>query len=104
VCGTRSAPVVREPGTTNPYFRNTAKEIESRISVLVELGVALQGSPRASLALAGSVCDSPGFNCRAIASDPTVRANVMSEQGKINNSMAFFKAYPIISVGLGYKF
>jgi hypothetical protein len=68
------------------------------------VGVAFQGSPQSSLALAGSVCDSTGFNCRPITSDPTVQANVVSEQGKINNSLSFYKVYPIISVGFGHKF
>jgi hypothetical protein len=95
----RAAPMITA-GWGNLISRQEGKHF----SVPVELGVAFQGSPRASLGLAGSVCDSTGFNCRAIASDPTVQANVVSEQGKIDNSMSFFKAYPIISVGLGYKF
>jgi hypothetical protein len=33
-----------------------------------------------------------------------VQSNITSEQTKINNSMSFFKVYPIISVGFGYKF
>ena len=73
-------------------------------SVPVELGVAFQGSPKATLNLAGNVCNTDGTNCRSVASDSTVQANILSEQTKINNSMRFFKAYPIISVGFGYKF
>jgi hypothetical protein len=69
-----------------------------------EMGVAFQGSPKASLALAGNVCDSTGVNCRNAGTDPTVQSNVISEQSKVNNSMSFFKAYPIISLGFGYKF
>jgi len=73
-------------------------------SVPVELGIAFQGSPKAALSLVGNVCDVPGGICRSVASDPTVQANVLSEQTKMNNSMSFFKVYPIISAGLGYKF
>jgi hypothetical protein len=73
-------------------------------SVPVELGVAFQGSPKASLGLTGNICDSPGVNCRNVATDPGAQANIVSEQNKVNNSMSFFKAYPIISVGFGYKF
>ncbi len=69
----------------------------------VELGVVFQGSPKATLDLAGDVCASPGVGCRSVA-DPTVQANIVSEQNKINNSMSFFQAYPIISAGVGYKF
>lgn len=73
-------------------------------SIPFEIGVAFQGSPKATLGLAGNVCDSPGVNCRSVASDATVQANILSEQNKLNNSMSFFKVYPIISTGIGYKF
>jgi hypothetical protein len=72
--------------------------------VPVELGVAFQASPKASLALAGNACDSTGVNCVNAATDSTIQSNVISEQTKVNNSMSLFKAYPIISVGFGYKF
>jgi hypothetical protein len=86
-------------------FGNLIPRKESKhFSLPVEFGVAFQGTPKANLNLAGNVCDAPGVNCRSIASDPTVQANILSEQTKINNSMTFFKAYPIISVGMGYKF
>jgi hypothetical protein len=48
--------------------------------------------------------DAPGVNCVNAASDPTVQSNIIAEQNKVNNSMSFFKVYPIISIGLGYKF
>jgi hypothetical protein len=83
---------------------NLVPRNHSHFSVPVELGVAFQGSPKATLNLAGNVCDSPGVNCRSVASDPTVQSNVVAEQTKVNNSMSFFKAYPIISVGFGYSF
>jgi hypothetical protein len=73
-------------------------------SVPFEIGAAFQGSPKATLGLTGNVCTSPGANCVNAATDPNVLANVVSEQNKLNNSMSFFKVYPIISVGFGYKF
>jgi hypothetical protein len=73
-------------------------------SLPVELGVVFQGSPKANLSLAGNICDSSGGNCRNVATDPRAQANVVAEQNKINSNMSFFKAYPIISVGFGYKF
>jgi hypothetical protein len=69
-----------------------------------ELGVAFQGPPKATLNLAGNVCASAGANCSPAASTPIVQTQVVAEQNKINNSVAFFQAYPIISVGFGYKF
>jgi len=76
----------------------------SHISIPFEIGVAYQGSPKATLNLAGNVCDSPGVNCRNVATDSGVQSQILSEQTKINNSMSFFKLYPIISIGFGYKF
>jgi hypothetical protein len=73
-------------------------------SVPFEVGVAFQGSPKATLDLAGNVCTSPGANCVPAASSSFVQTQVVAEQNKINNSMSFFQAYPIISVGFGYKF
>lgn len=71
----------------------------------VELGVAFQGSPKSTLNLAGNVCtDQAQTTCFNAATDPTVQANVLSEQTKLNNSMKPFKFYPIISFGFGYKF
>jgi hypothetical protein len=68
------------------------------------VGVALQGSPKATLVLAGNACDPPGMNCVSAATNNGIQSNILSEQTKINSSMSFFKAYPIISVGVGYRF
>ncbi len=95
----RAAPTVTF-GFGNLVPRNASKHF----SVPVEFGVAFQGAPKATLNLAGSVCDSPGLNCRSAASDPTVQSQILAEQNKINSDMSFFKVYPIISIGIGYKF
>jgi hypothetical protein len=83
---------------------NLVPRNHGHFSVPVELGAVFQGSPKATLNLAGNVCDSPGVNCRPVATDPTVQTNILSEQTKVNNSMSFFKVYPIISIGFGYSF
>ena len=85
-------------------FGNLIHRDSKHFSVPVEFGIAFQGSPKTTLTYAGSVCDSPGVNCRNVASDSTVQANVISEQGKINHSLSPIKVWPIISVGFGYKF
>ncbi|HET9408299.1 MAG TPA: hypothetical protein VFO39_13750 [Candidatus Sulfotelmatobacter sp.] len=91
------------PTVTFGWGNLVSRKEGKHFSVPVELGVAFQGSPKATLGLAGNVCDTTGTNCRSV-SDPTVQANIVSEQTKVNNSMSFFKVYPIISVGFGYKF
>ena len=92
------------PMATFGWGNLVSRKEGAHFSVPVELGIAFQGSPQAALNLTGNVCDTTGANCRSIASDSTVLANIQSEQTKLNNSMSFFKVYPIISVGFGYKF
>jgi hypothetical protein len=83
---------------------NLVHRDSSHFSVPVELGVAFQGSPKSALNVTGNVCDATGVFCRSVASDSTVQSNIVSEQTKINKNLSPFKAYPIISVGFGYKF
>jgi hypothetical protein len=85
-------------------FGNLVHRDSKRFTVPFEVGVAFQGSPTSTLSVTGNVCAEPGLNCRNAATDQTVQSNVISEQSKINNSMRWFKVYPIISVGFGYKF
>jgi hypothetical protein len=70
-----------------------------------EVGAVFQGSPKATLNLNGSTCAAGGtVACVPIATNPTVQSSIQSEQTKINNSLSFFKYYPILSMGVGYKF
>ena len=91
------------PMATFGWGNLVPRKASKHFSVPVEFGVAFQGFPKATLNLAGNACPAPGVNCRSVA-DPTIQAAIQSEQTKINSSMSFFKVYPIISVGLGYKF
>ena len=84
-------------------FGNLVHRDSRRFTVPFEIGVAFQGSPRATLSLAGNVCESQGVNCGSV-SGPTVQQNILSEQNKLDKSMRPFKVYPILSVGFGYKF
>jgi len=73
-------------------------------STSFEIGAAYQGPPRVTLNLGGSACDSTGLFCRSISSDPTIQANVASEQAKLNKSASPYKFYPVLSFGVGFKF
>jgi hypothetical protein len=73
-------------------------------SIPFEFGVLFQGSPQAALNLTGNACDANGLGCHNIATDTTFQNNVLAQQNKLNNDMSFFKAYPVISLGFGYKF
>ena len=72
--------------------------------VSFDIGAAYQGTPRATLNLAGSACDPTGVNCRAVATDPTIQSNIQSEQGKINNTISPFRFFPVVSLAFGYRF
>jgi hypothetical protein len=80
------------------------RQYNKHFSVPFEIGVAFQGAATTKLNLSGNVCTSPGVNCTAAASSSFVQSQVIAEQNKISNSLSFFQAYPIISVGFGYKF
>jgi hypothetical protein len=73
-------------------------------SFLFEFGGAYQGSERVALSLAGNVCDTTGTFCRAVSSDPTVQANIQSQQVKIQNDVNPYRFYPVISAGVGFNF
>jgi hypothetical protein len=98
-----STAVIRAP-TAAAEKGNLVPRSNRRFSVSFEAGAAYQGPPRAALALSGSTCDFTGLNCRTISSDPAIQANVLAEQAKINKSVSPFRFYPIVSIGVGYKF
>jgi hypothetical protein len=92
------------PMITFGWGNLVSRRENSHFAVPFEIGVAYQGSPKASLSLAGNVCASPGVNCSSVASDSNVQSQILSEQTKLNSSMSFFKLYPIIAIGFGYRF
>ena len=73
-------------------------------SIPFEFGVLYQGSAKTTLHLTGSACDSSREFCHNITADPTFQSNVIAQQNKLNNNLSFFEVYPIISLGVGYKF
>ena len=69
----------------------------------VEIGAVFQGSARTKLNLTGNACFA-GLSCANAATDPTIQANVRSEQTKINNKLSPFQYYPVLAFGFGYRF
>ena len=114
--GYESNPANPITGTGKIGFNSVAPELtfgwgnlvprkESKhISIPFEIGMMFQGSPKATLNLTGSACDTTGANCQNVASYTAFQNNVIAQQNKLNNDMSFFKVYPIISLGFGYKF
>jgi hypothetical protein len=73
-------------------------------SVPFEFGVVAAGSPKTTLNLNGFACDPTGINCLDVATNSTIQGNVTAQQNKLNTNLSFFRAYPVISLGFGYKF
>ena len=46
----------------------------------------------------------PGPSCVDIATDPTSQADMKQEQTDINNDLNGLRFFPILTVGLSYKF
>jgi len=93
------------PTVTVGWGNLVPRRASKHFSIPFEIGAAFQGSPKATLNLAGNVCvTAPGVNCVNAATDPTVQSNVVAEQNKVNNDLSFFRVYPLISIGVGYKF
>jgi len=77
---------------------------DRRWSIEFELGVIYSRQPTASLTLTGSACSSNGTNCRSIASDAGLQNDVKTQVDKINRDLSPLKAYPVMSLGFGFKF
>jgi hypothetical protein len=81
-----------------------------RLSIGFEAGAVFEGSPKAMLNFTGSACATFTI-CQDIASNPQFQDDVRLEANKIDNGTApytvaqrILKYYPVISVGVGYRF
>lgn len=61
-----------------------------------DLGVLFQGTPETTLVNTG--CTAPAAMCAGLA------ASVAKESSKLNDEVKDFKFYPVIRLGVGYKF
>ncbi len=74
-------------GWGNPFVT------DSRLSFSFDLGIAYEGDPEVSMTASGP-----------IASDPTFQANLQRETDDIKDEIDAFKYYPVVSVGIAYRF
>jgi hypothetical protein len=71
----------------------------------VEIGAAFTGTPAFNLAMAGSACASPNpETCQSVNSYPDFQSNLNVERNKINNDLAPLRFYPILNLGVTYRF
>jgi len=104
VTGTAELNVNTVSPTLMMGWGNLVPRSHSHFTGYFEFGVAYQGSPSTTLNYSGSACDPGGGNCRNVSSDPTIQSNLKSEEDKLNNQLSWFKFYPVVAFGLGYKF
>ena len=83
---------------------NVAPRGDRRWSIPVELGVVFSRAPTAVLGLLGSACLTNGTNCRNVALEPRLQADVQQEQTDLNDDLEALKIIPIFSIGFGYRF
>ncbi len=79
-----------------------AVKMGSKWSFNVDAGVLFQGAPEAKLTPSGSVKDSLGNTI--LLTDPIFTADIQREENNLNDDLKNFKAYPVISLGVGYHF
>jgi len=77
---------------------------EKHWSIPVELGVVFSRAPTATLNLAGSACLPNGTNCRNIATEPLLQADLREEEANLNDDISVLKVLPVISFGFSYGF
>jgi len=65
-----------------------------RLGVSFELGVVFQGSPDIELESTGG----------ALSSSPALQAEIAKEEKKIEDDIDDFEYYPVIALGISYKF
>ena len=66
---------------------------DKRLSFFIDLGVLFQGSPQATMSATGS-----------IASDPDFQRHLKNEEKEIEDASENYKFYPVIAIGVAYKF
>jgi hypothetical protein len=83
---------------------NVAPRGDRRWSIPVELGVVFSRAPAAVLGLIGSACLPNGTNCRSVAFEPLLVADVRQEEADLNDDLEVLKVIPVISFGFAYRF
>jgi hypothetical protein len=76
---------------------------DSHWSVPVDFGFQYIGTPKFTLIMNGSVC-TPQDGCTRIQDDPDTLANLAQEQATVNREISILRFYPILKVGLSYRF
>ena len=101
-------------GTADVVFKRVAPSLMTgwgnvvprtkRWSIPFELGVVFSQAPTGTLNLAGSACDQRGNNCRNVASDAELQAEVRKQEAELNDNIDILKFIPVFSIGVAFSF
>ena len=83
-------------------FSNLLPRNGKHFSMPYEFGAAFTGAPRVNLKIDGTACTSQG--CFNAANNTEMQQSLQQENDKLNNSLSSLPVYPIISLGLAYRF
>lgn len=84
-------------GRIAPYLGvGWSRASEKGWSFSSDVGLLFQGSPRTTLTSSG--CTAPAAACNQLAAD------VAKENSRLNDEVSRFKVYPVLRVGISYKF
>jgi hypothetical protein len=83
-------------------FGNLIPRDGRHLTFPVEFGVAFTGQPQMNVQLNGTACTNQG--CFDIAIDPTSQQNLAAEIRKLNDNLKKLTVYPILTVGVAYRF
>jgi hypothetical protein len=84
-------------GKLAPYLGvGWSRKVDKGWSYSSDIGVMFQGSPSSTLQSSG--CNAPGAVCAQFANELT------KENAALKDEMGRFKAYPVLRIGVSYKF
>ncbi|MGD0798320.1 MAG: hypothetical protein ABR910_11410 [Acidobacteriaceae bacterium] len=83
-------------------FSNVIAKGRRHFTVPLELGAAYTGPYAAQLNLGGSACIAMA-GCMSVTT-PEIEQGVVEEQRELNEPMKHFQLYPIVNLGIAYKF
>jgi len=75
-----------------------------RVTVPFELGVIFAGAPVGKLSFTGTACQTNGQNCKDIATDATIQGHVRNAEVDLNDTIKIVRFYPVLSLGLAFRF
>jgi hypothetical protein len=83
-------------------FGNIIPRSGRHLSFPFEFGAAYTGVPRINVALSGTACTSQG--CSSFAQNAAAQSDVTAEVDKLNEDLKRVPVYPILSMGVAYRF